>query len=335
MWRPNPNVKSIVIVLVLVLGGRSAFGVDGVTDINQARALAGGVSPDDTAGFPVTISQSGSYRLTGNLTTPNLNTTAIVVSAPFVTIDLNGFGIFGGNTCSGSPTSCGSGTSRGVDASGAQDVTVLSGAIVGMGAEGINIAYEGRVEGVTLKYNGTAGVVLGSAGIVSGNRIYQNGGNGITTGGSSVTVSGNVIELNAVAGMDVDHGTISGNTVDLNGLDGIVLREAGVISNNTVHGNGRDGLYAGAATVIGNTVNQNGEYGIHVPVRFQTGNGAGPILNNTLMLNTSVGIFLDSTALAGYAGNVLTGNNGNNSQTGGFGTLKSLGSNICNNAACP
>ena len=43
---------------------------DGVIEINQARALQGGVTEGDTPGFPVTISQSGSYRLTGNLTVP-------------------------------------------------------------------------------------------------------------------------------------------------------------------------------------------------------------------------------------------------------------------------
>lgn len=41
--------------LLLGLAG-SAWAVDGVIDINQARALAGGVTPGDTAGFPVTIS---------------------------------------------------------------------------------------------------------------------------------------------------------------------------------------------------------------------------------------------------------------------------------------
>ena len=52
--------------------------VDGVVYIDQNRAAAGGITPGDLAGFPVTIAQSGSYRLSGNLTVPDLNTTAIV-----------------------------------------------------------------------------------------------------------------------------------------------------------------------------------------------------------------------------------------------------------------
>src|SRR5271156_5439677 len=44
-----------------------AWAVDGVIEINQASAKAGGVTPGDTPLFPVTLSQPGSYRLTGNL----------------------------------------------------------------------------------------------------------------------------------------------------------------------------------------------------------------------------------------------------------------------------
>ena len=44
-----------------------AGAVDGVIEINQAKALAGGVTPSDTPGFPVSIDTAGSYRLTGNL----------------------------------------------------------------------------------------------------------------------------------------------------------------------------------------------------------------------------------------------------------------------------
>ena len=81
-----------------MLGGfaSSAWAVDGVVLINQASALAGNVTPGDTPGFPVTISQPGSYRLAGNLTVPDANTTAIEVTATGqVTVDLNGFVISG------------------------------------------------------------------------------------------------------------------------------------------------------------------------------------------------------------------------------------------------
>lgn len=59
------------------------------------RALAGGVSGGviilDQPGFPVSILNPGSYRLTSNLEVPSENTTAIEVLVSDVTIDLNGF----------------------------------------------------------------------------------------------------------------------------------------------------------------------------------------------------------------------------------------------------
>src|SRR6266567_2659981 len=86
----------------------AAYAVDGVVLINQSSALAGNVTPGDAPGFPVTISVAGSYRLSGNLTVPDANTTAIEITADDVTIDLNGFSIIGPTVCSGGPpvTSC-------------------------------------------------------------------------------------------------------------------------------------------------------------------------------------------------------------------------------------
>jgi hypothetical protein len=69
----------------------NATAVDGVVLIDQARAMAGNVTPGDAPGFPVTITLTGSYKLSGNLTVPDGNTTAIDIRSSFVTIDLNGF----------------------------------------------------------------------------------------------------------------------------------------------------------------------------------------------------------------------------------------------------
>src|SRR5262245_59149281 len=96
----------VVTLALVLLAPVAAFGVDGVDLINQSRANAGDVTPGDAAGFPVTISRAGSYRLSGNLTVPNQNTTAIEITADNVTIDLNGFSILGPVVCSGSPLAC-------------------------------------------------------------------------------------------------------------------------------------------------------------------------------------------------------------------------------------
>jgi hypothetical protein len=71
-----------------------AFAVDGVILIDQNRALAGNVTPGDAPGYPVTIAQPGSYRLSGKLTAP-ADVHGIVIAASGVTLDLNGFSIEG------------------------------------------------------------------------------------------------------------------------------------------------------------------------------------------------------------------------------------------------
>jgi len=82
--------------LVLLLGwcALPAWATDGVIEINQTRAIAGGITAGDNPGFPITISQSGSYRLTSNLTVPT-GVEGIRITANGVSLDLNGFTIIG------------------------------------------------------------------------------------------------------------------------------------------------------------------------------------------------------------------------------------------------
>ena len=75
----------------------SASAVDGVVEISQVRALAGGLTVGDAPGFPVTISVSGSYRLTSNLDVTGQpspeNVIAVDITVGSVSLDLNGFSI--------------------------------------------------------------------------------------------------------------------------------------------------------------------------------------------------------------------------------------------------
>jgi hypothetical protein len=178
--------RSSVVRLVfsLLVMGTSLFAVDGIIEINQTAALAGGVTSGDGAGFPVTISGSGSYRLTGNLVVPDANTTAVVVSQVNVTLDLNGFSILGSTSCSqttpGSSVSCtGTGSGKGIDAS-VNNVTVLNGTIRGMGNDGINLSSRARVEGLSVISNGADGMDVGTDSLVVGNRATLNGSEGVT-----------------------------------------------------------------------------------------------------------------------------------------------------------
>jgi hypothetical protein len=135
-----------------------ALAVDGVILIDQNKAMAGNVTPGDAPGFPATISQSGSYRLSGNLTVPNADTTAIQIITDNVTLDLNGFTIKGPTVCtsttiSGPVTSCSpTGLGLGIIARGADslflldNITILNGTIRGMGSNGIFVGRASRIE---------------------------------------------------------------------------------------------------------------------------------------------------------------------------------------------
>ena len=68
---------------------------DGVIEISATCAVQTGCVAGDTVGYPVTLSQPGSYRLTSNLVQPNAATSVINALANDIAIDLGGFEISG------------------------------------------------------------------------------------------------------------------------------------------------------------------------------------------------------------------------------------------------
>ena len=213
--------KSRWLPLALLYAGLccSLHAVDGVVLIDQNRALAGSVTPGDAPGFPVTISQPGSYRLSGNLTVPNVDTTAIDITADNVTIDLNGFSIIGPNVCSLLACSSlpgGFALGKGVYSESRSSISVVNGSIRGIGGEGIYLSGFGSyVEKVHVDSSGAAGIAV-SYGVVIGNTVTRSAV-GISLSGSG-TVSGN----NAVGNRDVGFQIVCptamiGNSAALNG----------------------------------------------------------------------------------------------------------------------
>lgn len=220
-----------LLLLTCLLAAFPAGAAEGVVEINQARALAGGVTPGDAPGFPVTISATGSYRLTSNLDvraqpSPQ-DVTAIVVSASGVTVDLGGFSILGPTECAepfsfpNPSVSCKStGGGRGVDAGDQRDVTVLNGNIRGMGSVGVAGGSSTRIENLHVRSNGWAGIVV-SSGIVRGNVAAVNGAMGVYAGGQSL---------------------VEGNQLFANGGSGVLTYGGSLITRNTLWGNARYGI---------------------------------------------------------------------------------------------
>jgi hypothetical protein len=221
------QLRAFALAPIFALVGTTAAD-EGVLEINQARALAGGVSPFDTPGFPVSITEPGSYRLTSNLDRRGLapDVDAVLIAAnPRVTLDLNGFEIIGENDCSPMPCTI-LGAGRGIVAFG-DDVNIVNGGVRGMPGPGISINGRGAVSDVT---------------------VSENGGDGISVGIGRVT--GCLAQRNYDNGVRLDNGIVRGTLTHSNRLSGFVL-SAGSLVESEAFGNGGLGLSAGNLGLTG------------------------------------------------------------------------------------
>ncbi len=230
----------VLSLLTLTIAG-PALASDGVLEINFTCAVNTGCFPGDPAGFPVTISIPGSYRLTSNLSIGLLpggenNVDFIRIEADDVTLDLGGFRIscrdaFGGSPCPGG--------GEGVHASDVSGSSVKNGSITGMGGDGIFLAERSEVTNLRVRSNGGEGIQGFAEMKISGNIVIENGGSGIRIGANSI-VSDNLVYNNANHGIDVDVGSaIQRNVVRENGGFGLRLSlttayHANVITDNVL-----------------------------------------------------------------------------------------------------
>jgi len=216
-----------------------------VVEINQARAQAGAATSGDTAGFPVTLSQPGSYRLTGNLTVATANVTAIVVTSVDVSLDLGGFSIQGPVLCTGQPvSSCAGGSGRGVDGSATSRTMVWNGIVKGLGNGGLLLGELSRVERVRVRSNGGSGITVGRLSQVAGCIAESNFGNGVESTGEQVLVESTGAHFNAASGFSLGLlSNVQGSTASRNGSHGIDFTgpgggsAAGAFSGNTLNAN--------------------------------------------------------------------------------------------------
>lgn len=244
------------VVCLAVFAPLTAFAVDGVVLINQANALAGSVTPGDTPGFPVTISQSGSYKLSSNLVISDPNGTVILITADNVTIDLNGFSIIGPSVCNGHgitpTTSCTivNTESVGIDATLRVGITILNGVIRGMAFVGFVCLEDAHVEGIQAILNAsgmqTNGVVVHNianynliAGFNGAAIFKDNVANGNQIGFLSGLSSGGMY-INNIANFNSGQGffgqsrstVVSGNSATGNGADQILVACPSSITGN-------------------------------------------------------------------------------------------------------
>ncbi len=300
----------------LALPWSLASADEGRVEINQARALSGGI-PGDNAGFPVEITLPGAYVLTGRLEPPVGFIHAILVAANDVDIDLNGFAIAGTNVCVGTPvTSCPSpnlGDGVSVPDTGRYGLSVHGGSIRGM-QRGIGARSNVRVWDVTAESNAFHGIHLDGDGSceVFDVRVIRNRFVGLALrqcDARRIVATGN--GSNGISGGSVSFAVASRNGAD--GINGIPATS--IIWGVTAVGNGSDGVDSVSA-VRWSTVAENASRGIAGTV--------GPTLGCVARQNGSFGIN------AGAPGNCSANANGVEI----FGV--ELGENVCGgDLICP
>jgi hypothetical protein len=232
---------------------------DGAIEINQDCAAVGCFA-GDSAGFPVTISQPGSYVLTSDLTVGTGSNYGIDISASGVDLDLRGHTIDGGGTCTGTPVTACSGT-----AGASYGIEVVSFA----GATLVSHIHHGRVRGfafagvITWNYAGT-GTTLDHL-TVTDNAIAGVEVQGITPE-TVIRVSDSVISRNKTYGVTFTNSQtrleLENNVISENGSDGVYVGNGSVFLNNRIHNNGGVGINCNSVAnqvcaVGGNTLYAN------------------------------------------------------------------------------
>jgi hypothetical protein len=197
--------------------------------------------------FPITISQSGSYFLTENLTDSTATTNGIDITASHVVLDLNGFtlaatpgvfwGIYAPNTLTG--------------------VTVRNGKITGWAVGGELESSTTTVEDVTADSN-VFGITVGSGSTVRRVDAEANSNIGIQIMDTTSLFRGGVIEDsiaskngNGGVAVDANNVTVRNCSIERNTGDGVTIANAAdVVQDNSIVGNSAYGviLVSGAAT---------------------------------------------------------------------------------------
>lgn len=234
----------------------AAGGAFAQATIDHNKALAGNITPGDAPGYPITLSRPGHYKLMGNLSVP-AGVNGIHITAPGVTLDLNGFTVAGAGSCTRNASSgavtCASvysfegirndshstivrngmvrGFSTGVVGSGSETLigmAVRENLIHGYGAGGQPGSASTVIDSV-FELNGTYGMLLDRA-LVRGVRVTGNGGAGID-GGTFTKVIDSMVAQNRIVGLRgvaargtvvQDNGTNRQSVISLGGnLDGI------------------------------------------------------------------------------------------------------------------
>jgi parallel beta-helix repeat protein len=272
----------------------SVAATDGVIEINQTRAAVGAITAGDAPGFPIELTEPGSYILTSNLVV-TAGVSGILISSSDITLDLNGFTLQGPG---GTASPC-----HGMEADGdIAAVTVRNGVVRDWAEDGLRLLTCTQCQVVEIRAtgNGDTGVVMGVDALVSDTVSSDNGFNGINVGKNSV-IRSCIASSNDMRGINAGEGsTVSDCTASENGQYGIRLSDGGVIVNCSANHNDDAGISCGLGAVVqGCRAQRNAGVGISV------GN-QGAVLDCVSLSNDSHGINVNNGVLV--RGNRVIGN---------------------------
>jgi hypothetical protein len=236
---------STAAAIAALLGASSAFAQQ---TIDHNKALAGNVTPGDTPGYPITLSQPGHYKLMSNLVVP-AETGGIVITAPNVTLDLNGFTISGPVTCSQNKTN------RQVTCS--QEASSQE-AHAGICVQGSN-TFGTKIRNGTVRGFRGIGLLLSDGDTVQNLRVTQNAHIGVTSKQDSeagLSIADSMIDLNGSIGVVALIGLLERSRVASNGDNGIQGGTQFIVHDSLVRSNSGWGLYG--VTVRGTATFANG-----------------------------------------------------------------------------
>jgi hypothetical protein len=225
--RERPYVAAVLLAALALLPAAPAFAVGEIL-ITHSKALAGNVTPGDTAGYPVTISRPGTFQLASNLFVA-ANKIGIQVTSPYVTIDLNGFLMQGSNVAWYGVTG------------GVNGVTIENGTIASFKFDGIHGTGKFWIaENVRSVGNGRDGIVLGQFALIRSSVVVENGRKGLVANLSSV-IQGNTVSNNGDEGIYAPASAVVGNAINFNGSYGMDGNGTAGYSGNTLVGNNGGG----------------------------------------------------------------------------------------------
>jgi len=284
-----------VVVSLLALAGLAVFSLFAVGGSLQPSAPPGPtmktldevepripITQDD---IPLTITDSGSYYLTDDLTSAGI---AITVNVNDVTIDLAGFSLIGP----------GSGGNYGIYITNQSNIQVRNGTVRSFGYHGIYALGTSNANHSVINVrsldNGRSGIYLvGSGHLVKGCLLSGNNGvyGAIRLDGNGCTVIDNVVSNNQYRGIEIVGAscTVRGNAVYNNQSLGIYSGTYATVTGNNIASNQHWGMSVGnGSMVIGNSISKNWLYGIFA-------GDSCTVLNNTVVDN-------NQSDTAGHAG---------------------------------